>query len=166
MLNREYLLACSYCDEYTMLHRYLEKEGRFQGEYSLLHNRFTEDSQLLCRFLLAHVGHPVRLIPNRTDEYSSTLSQFRHFRADDLDQFVEEAKFRERDGERDRDFERGLGQLQLLIIKKLLADERDKLSTTPSGEKDGQFLLGKQVGIEWALRTIDEIMAKGGNGAA
>lgn len=161
MLDREYLLACSYCDEYTMLHRYLPKEGRFQGEYSLLHNRYTEDDRLLCKFLLAHVGHPVRLIPNRTDEFSNMIARFHRFSVEDIDRYVEESKHREKDEEQDRNFDRGLGQLQIMIIQKLLHEEAEALSRTPSGPKDAQFLLGKQMGIEWANRTIEDVLKRG-----
>lgn len=161
MFSREYLLVCSYCDEYTMLHRYIPREGRFEGEFSLLHNRYTENDALLCKFLVTHVGHPVRLIPNRTDEFSNILARFHRFLEDDVDRHVEESRDRAKDQLADREFDRGLGQLQLLIVQKLLQEEAETLARTP-GEGDGsQFLLGKQIGIEWARNTIQDVIRRG-----
>lgn len=160
-MDREYLLTCTYCDEYTALHRFIAKAGRFQGEYSLLHNRHLESDALLCKFLTAHVGHPVRLIPNRTDEYTNIITRFRRFAEEDVDRYVEEAREQAKHQQQDRRFDRGLGQLQLLIAKKLLQEEAEGLSRIAANPDQAQFLLGKQLGIEWAMHTISDILLKG-----
>lgn len=160
-MEREFMAVCSYCDQYTLLGRYLPRAGRFQGEHSIIHNRHTESDALLCKFLIAHVGHPIRLIPDRTDEYTSALARLQRFAEDDIDRYVQEAREVEGANERDREFDRGLGQLQLLIVRQMIAQEAEALSRTPSGdERDSQFLLGKQTALEWATRTIDEIIKK------
>jgi len=161
-VQREFMLICSYCDEYTLLGCYLPKQGRFQGEHSIVHNRHLESDALLCKFLVAHVGHPVRLVPDRTDEYTSALARLTRFAEDDIDRYVLEAKLAAEAHSRDREFDQGLGQLQLLILRQMLNHEAETVSRTPSlREADSQFLLGKQQALEWAAQTVEEIIRKG-----
>ena len=164
-VQREFMLVCSYCDEYTLLGRYLPKEGRFQGEHSIVHNRHTESDALLCKFLVSHVGHPVRLVPDRTDEYTSALARLTRFAEDDIDRYVLEATLAADERQRDLDFDRGLGQLQLLILRQMLGHEAEVVSRTPGQHPaDSQFLLGKQQALEWASQTVEEIIRKGSPG--
>lgn len=161
-MQRDYLLVCSYCDEYTLLGRYLPKEGRFQGEHSILHNRHIESDVLLGKFLLAHVGHPVRLLPDRTDEYVSALVRLHRFAEDDIDRYVEESAQQAAQQAQDRQFDRSLGQLQLLIYRSLLSQEAEAVSRAPSlSSQDAQYLLGKQQGLEWAAQQLDEVLRRG-----
>lgn len=112
---REYLLYCTYCNEYTSLGKHVEKEGRFEGEYSLLHNRRLGSDDLLCRFLLRHLGHHLKTYPSRTDEYSDVLKTAERFMESDIDAFAELQMERKEQSAGEFLMERGLGQLQLNV---------------------------------------------------
>lgn len=159
---REYLIYCTYCQEYTALGAYLQKEGRFEGEYSLLHNQRTHSAEVLCRFLLRHLGHHLKVYPSRTDEYSDVLATADRFMESDIDAFVEAEQ--ERLGRRAGEamMERGLGQLQLNVLHQLLRDEAASVSKQPSGDQaaEAQFLLGKEEGLKRAQSILQDLMER------
>ncbi|UUZ92672.1 hypothetical protein LJK87_46465 [Paenibacillus sp. P25] len=127
-MSAEYLLHCSSCNEYTSLGRYVEKEGRFQGEYSLLHNRHLNGDDMLCRFLIRHTGHPLTMHANRTEAYSDILKQAHRFMEGDIDAYLEQVADRREQQAHDIQMERGLGRLQLYILREMLAKEAESLS--------------------------------------
>lgn len=158
---REYLVYCTYCNEYTLLGRFLKDKGRFEGEYSLLHNKRTDNDELLCRFLVKHLGHHLKSIPNRTDEYSDILATAERFMDRDIDKFVEEAEEKRKNQERDRDMDRGLGQLQLNVYLQMLREERERASRLPSrNAAESQFMLGREEGLKRAEKLLQEWMEK------
>jgi hypothetical protein len=158
---RDYLIYCTYCDEYSALGHYLPKEGRFEGEYSLLYNQHTHDNELLCRFLLAHLGHHVKSIPNKTDEYSQIIRESNRFMEAEIDQFVYENQQRQLFAEQERRMDRGLGQLQLNVLNKMLQEEAKMIAKIPTETSaESQFLLGKEEGIKRAVALITELMEK------
>jgi hypothetical protein len=155
MSMRDYLLYCTYCSSYTLLHSYDKETGTFLGEYSLLHNEYTRNSVLLNKFLLAHLGHTIRTIPSKTEEYREIICTASHFMENDIDKYVEESLAHARYRERDRRSEREIGLVQLYIIEHLLEHELKTLSNTPaSTPAEGQVLLGKELGIKRALEVI------------
>jgi len=158
---REYLLYCTYCNEYTTLGKFLEKEGHFEGEYSLLHNRRLDSDDLLCRFLVRHVGHHLKTYPNRTDEYSDVLRTAERFMDGDVDAFVERQMERTQRLEGDLQMERGLGQLQMNVLKQLIAHEAETIAKLPTDTAaEAQFLLGKEEGLKRAIAIMQELMEK------
>jgi len=158
---REYLLYCTYCDEYSALGHYVEKEGHFEGEYSLLHNERMQSDELLCRFLLCHLGHHIKTIPNRTDEFSDILKSAVRFKDGEIDKYVEEALLRKQAKDKDMEMDRELGKLQLNVLCKMLEEEAQVVSKLPTETKaEAQFLLGKEEGLKRALTLLQELMEK------
>ncbi|MGE5703517.1 MAG: hypothetical protein ACM32O_13380, partial [Clostridia bacterium] len=120
---RDYLLFCTYCSSYTLLHSYEKESGNFLGEYSLLLNDYTKNNIVVNKFLLAHLGHSLRMIPSKTDEYRSIICTSSHFLEDDIDKYVEESLAKQEYDNRDRQSEREIGKLQVHIIDHLLRYE-------------------------------------------
>ncbi|GED72828.1 hypothetical protein BRE01_65300 [Brevibacillus reuszeri] len=156
---RDYLLFCSYCSSYTLLHSYDKENGAFLGEYSLLHNDYTRNSIVLNKFLLAHLGHTIRSIPSQTDDYREIICNASHFLENDIDKYVEESRDRAKYNERDRKSEREIGQVQLYLIEHLLSHELQVLNqvraTTPA---EGQVILGKELGMKQSLDLVHRVM--------
>ncbi|MFF0827150.1 hypothetical protein ACFYU8_09740 [Brevibacillus sp. NPDC003359] len=155
---RDYLLYCTYCSSYTLLHSYDKDSGSFWGEYSLLHNNYTRDSIVLNKFLLAHLGHTIRPIPSQTDDYRHIISNASHFLEDDIHKYVEESQQRAKFKERDRKSEREIGQVQLYLVEHLLTHELQNLSQArASTPAEGQVFLGKELGFKQALDLVRRV---------
>ncbi|QDS34908.1 hypothetical protein [Brevibacillus brevis] len=155
---RDYLLYCTYCSSYTLLHSYDKESGSFLGEYSLLHNNYTRDAIVLNKFLLAHLGHTIRTIPSKTDDYRHIISNASHFLEDDIDKYVEESQQRAKFKERDRKSEREIGQVQLYLVEHLLTHELQNLSQArASTPAEGQVFLGKELGFKQALDLVRRV---------
>ncbi|ASJ53026.1 hypothetical protein BP422_05325 [Brevibacillus formosus] len=155
---RDYLLYCTYCSSYTLLHSYDKDSGSFLGEYSLLHNNYTRDPIVLNKFLLAHLGHTIRTIPSKTDDYRQIICNASHFLEDDIDKYVEESQQRAKFKERDRKSEREIGQVQLYLVEHLLTHELQNLSQTrASTPAEGQVFLGKELGFKQALDLVRRV---------
>jgi len=157
---RDYLLFCSYCSSYTLLHSFDKESGSFLGEYSLLHNEYTRNSIVLNKFLLAHLGHTIRSIPSQTDDYREIICTASRFLENDIDKYVEESRDRAKYNERDRKSEREIGQVQLYLIEHLISHELQALShvraATPA---EGQVFLGKELGIKQSLDLVHRVMS-------
>ena len=120
---REYAMHCIDCGEFTTLGAFVENEGHFEGEYSLLHNRRANSDELLCRFLIRHARHTLRMEASRTKSYSEAIRTGARFMDGEIDAIVEQQTERERDRENERAMERNLGQLELNVLRGLLAGE-------------------------------------------
>lgn len=156
---RDYLLYCTYCSVYTLLHSYDKDSGMFLGEYSLLHNEYTRDSIVLNKFLLAHLGHALKVIPSKTDEYMEIICNTKRFLQDDIDKYVEESKERRLFAERDRLSERHIGRVQVYMIKHLLDSELNELGKRKAASAaEGQVLLGRELGIKKALQIVEQVL--------
>jgi hypothetical protein len=157
---RDYLLYCTYCSSYTLLHSYDKETGTFLGEYSLLHNDYTRNSVVLNKFLLAHLGHTIRSIPSKTEDYRNIICTASHFLADDIDKYVEESIDQAKYLERDRRSEREIGKVQMHIVTHLLHHELETLNKTSAATPaEGQVLLGKELGIKHALEVIQRVLS-------
>jgi hypothetical protein len=154
------LLYCSYCSSYTLLHSYEKETGDFLGEYSLLHNEYTRNSAILNKFLLAHLGHSLRAIPSKTDDYMNIICTAAHFLEDDIDKYVEESQARAVFQERNRQSERAIGRVEIYIIEQFIKQELSALATMKGGTAaEGQVLLGKELGMKRALEIIQRLLA-------
>lgn len=157
---RDYLLFCTYCSSYTLLHSYDKETGTFLGEYSLLHNNYTRNSVVLHKFLLFHLGHTMRMIPSKTEEYRNIICTASHFLEDDIDKYVEESMDQVKYLERDRRSERQIGKVQLHIVDHLLRHELETLTHTRGATPaEGQVLLGKELGMKRALEVIQKVLS-------
>lgn len=158
---REYALYCVDCCEYTGLGRFIENEGHFEGEYSLLHNRKANHDELLCRFLIRHARHALRMEESRTKAYSDVLRTARRFMESEIDEMIERQMERSLDRESERSLERSLGQLQLNVLRGLLAQETESISKERADSAaKAQFLLGKEEGMKLAMRLLGELLEK------
>lgn len=156
---RDYLVFCTYCSSYTLLHRYDKETGTFWGEYSLLLNDYTRNSVILNKFLLAHMGHSIKCIPSQTDEYMNIICNCSRFLEDDIDKYVTESREARLFEERDRKSEREIGRVQAYIIRHLLQTELEKLSSQKAGTPaEGQVLLGKELGFKQALEIVQQVL--------
>ena len=156
---REYAMHCIDCGEFTTLGKFVENEGHFEGEYSLLHNRRANHDELLCRFLIRHARHTLRMEESRTKSYSDVIRTGARFRDEEIDAIVEQQMERERDRENERALERNLGQLELNVLRGLLAGEAELLSREKADSAAAaQFLLGKEEGLKRAMRLLDELL--------
>lgn len=157
---RDYLLYCTYCTSYTLLHSFDKESGSFLGEYSLLHNNYTRNSTVLNKFLLAHLGHTIRTIPSQTDDYRQIICNASHFLENDIDKYVEESQAKAKFRERDRKSEREIGQVQLYLIEHLLSHELSLLTQVKAATPaEGQVLLGKELGIKQSLELVRRVMS-------
>ncbi|WP_199621362.1 hypothetical protein [Paenibacillus alkalitolerans] len=158
---REFLLCCRSCNEYTSLGAYDEAERRFEGEYSLLYNERTRNDAIFTRFLHIHAGHSLLAAVNGTEEYSQTIATARHFMEEELDKYVEESLWRQGEIEQRMTMDRGLGRLQLSILRKLLEEEAAqtaRLKTESAAES--QFILGKEEGLKRAVELLRDLQEK------
>ncbi|MFD2369722.1 hypothetical protein ACFSO0_07070 [Brevibacillus sp. GCM10020057] len=155
---RDYLVYCTYCSSYTLLHSYDKDSGSFLGEYSLLHNNYTRNAVILNKFLLAHLGHAIRPIPSQTEDYRNIICTASHFLENDIDKYVEESLEKRKYSERDRRSEREIGQVQLYLVEHLLTHELQMMSqaraATPA---EGQVLLGKELGLKQSLELVRRV---------
>lgn len=155
---KEYLLYCTRCNEYTLLGKFLEKEKRFQGEHSFVYNRHTENGELLCRFLIDHVGHPLQSIENETKKYIDILQKGKRYREQDIDRYVEEALREEKFNDVNRS---GYALLPLYLLREMFKENAKDISNTPAKTKAAsQFMLGKEEGFKAALRSVEKLIEK------
>jgi len=155
---RDFLVYCTYCSSYTLLHSYDKETSTFLGEYSLLHNEYTRNSVVLNKFLLTHLGHTLRTIPSKTDEYMNIICSANHFLEDDIDKYVEESMEQIKYREWNMRSEREIGKVQLHIVEHLLEHELNSLSDTRAATPaEGQVLIGKELGIKRAIEILREV---------
>ncbi|MDR7318781.1 hypothetical protein [Brevibacillus nitrificans] len=155
---RDYLVYCTYCSSYTLLHSFDKDSSSFLGEYSLLHNDYTRNSVVLNKFLLTHLGHTIRSIPSKTEDYRNIICTASHFLEDDIDKYVEESQNRMKFSERNRKSEREIGQVQLYLVEHLLTHELQMMTQTrASTPAEGQVMLGKELGLKQSLEVLRKV---------
>lgn len=158
---REYLIYCEDCKEYTMLGKYIKKEKQFQGEYSLLYNSHTENDETLHRFIIDHLGHPLKGVSNENEEYVEILKTGDHFMEDDIENLVAESLKGKQNEAQALEMERGLGQLNSNILLKMLEEEANSIAKTATATSaESQFLLGKEEGMKKALDILRNLMER------
>lgn len=155
---RDFLVYCTYCSSYTLLHSFDKDSGSFLGEYSLLHNDYTRNSVVLNKFLLSHLGHTIRTIPSKTEDYRNIICTASHFLEDDIDKYVEESQDRKKFSERNRKSEREIGQVQLYLVEHLLTHELQMMTQArASTPAEGQVMLGKELGLKQSLEVLRKV---------
>jgi hypothetical protein len=96
---------------------------------------------------------------SRTKSYSEAIRTGARFMDGEIDAIVEQQMERERDRENERALERNLGQLELNVLRGLLAGEAELLSLEKADSPAAaQFLLGKEEGVKRAMRRLDELL--------
>lgn len=101
------------------------------------------------------------MLPSRTDEYSDVIQTADRFMERDIDAMVELQLERKERNADELLMERGLGQLQLNVLRKMLEQEAETVSKLPtSTSAEAQFLLGKEDGLKRAQSVLDDLMSK------
>ncbi len=154
---KEYLIFCTACKEYTYLGKYLREKGHFEGEYSLLHNQHSQDDQLLCQFLIKHVGHPLKVWHNQTEEYSRILRESIRYLDDEMDDYIDESYQKRLYLEERRKRELDQSQVHFHVLERVLEEEAHSIAKTPTyTPAESQFWLGKEQGVRRAAELIKE----------
>jgi hypothetical protein len=101
----------------------------------------------------------VKLLPDRTEKYSSVLASAARFIEQNIDIFVEEQADRDERRSGELLMERGLGQLQLNVLQQLLAEEIREISLHQAhSPAESQFMLGKEEGLKRAEQVLKDLM--------
>lgn len=158
---KEYLIFCKECNEYTCLGKYLPEKRRFQGEYSLLHNLQTEDNELLCQFLMQHLGHHIQSLQSQTEDYSQIIRDSFRYLDHEIDDIVNDSFQRMAYLEEKRERELNQGQVHFDVLVKILEEEAHSISNIPTQTPaESQFWLGKEQGVRRASELIKEWKGK------
>lgn len=160
--NPSYLLVNENDKIYTSLNHFDKKRNCFEGEYSLLHNEHSYDSYFYSRFMLRYKGEKLELIDSNDNRYSNIINTYTRFAEDDIPKYIEEKLYKQKETENDRVLDINLGQLQIAIMKSMLEKELESIKQKPANkESDHYIFLGQQLGMEWALRTLNDVIEKG-----
>jgi len=162
LADRDWLLFCEQCGEWTGLHRFLDKSGHFQGERSLTLNAYLNSDLLLGKFLIHHAQHSVVPVPDLTDAYMQVRLYKERFLEGAIDQIVGDRIQRDLDREADQQALRREGYHTLLALRKLYSEKLKELeSHYPDEQGQAKVHLGKSLGIEWCLAQIDRLLELG-----
>lgn len=152
------ILVCDTDMCYTILNRYNPKSHRFEGEYSLLHNDYTHDDYFLSKFLVMHRGHSICLLDSEDARYYEIKQRYRHFAEEDIESYVSELLEQKREEAQVLSAQQNAGELQLLIAKKMIEQEWEKVQNTAShSERDTYVLLGQDFAFGKSVQTIRQI---------
>lgn len=156
LADREWLLYCRQCGEWTGLHRFMPGRGHFQGEHSLTMNAYLNSDLLLGKFLMHHADHEVLAIPDASDDYTQIKVQRDRFLEGMIDTMVEDRIQREQDQEANQEARRKEGYHTLLTLRGLYDDRLRQLeSHQPDDPAQARVHLGKSLGVQWCREQID-----------
>jgi hypothetical protein len=159
LADRDWLLYCRKCGEWTGLHRFLSKGGHFQGEHSITLNAFLNNDLLLGKFLIHHADHEVVPIPNTAEEYWQIRFNRDRFLESLIDAMVEERIQQDEDRQAAQESLRKEGYLSLLTLRGIFSERvRDLESQHPDEIGQAKVHLGKTLGIEWCREQIDFLL--------
>ncbi|MCL6453354.1 MAG: hypothetical protein K6T78_06940 [Alicyclobacillus sp.] len=159
MYTQSNLLVCDTDGTYTCLNRYDPRTHLFEGEYSLVHNAYAHDAYFLSRFLMDHRGHQLMLIDSDDARYSEVRHTYQHYMEDDVPRYVDELMQRQLEAEWDHHRQQDMGQLQLLIVKKLIEQEWEAVQAKESkSERETYVLLGQDFAFRRSVQTINRVV--------
>jgi hypothetical protein len=160
--NRSHILSSQDSKSFTSLNRFDERKKIFEGEYSLLFNRYSYDSLFLSKFLMKHINKPLLLIDSDNEKYNEIVNSYTHFLKEDVDKYIEEKVQLEEEQKNDLIMDRNLGQFQLAIIKQMIEKQLEVTQAqSANSNSDHKVLLGKELAFQWVLHTIDDVLEKG-----
>jgi hypothetical protein len=161
-LHNSSFVLVNYDDKvYTSLSRYNRKMKGFEGEYSLIHNRYSNDAFFLSKFLLSHPEKPLMLLHSQNNDYKEVLNRFSRFDEQDIEKYIEEKTDKTIEQQKEQEMDKNLGQLQLAIITKMVEAQIKTIQNQKADTAaDHQILLGKELGLQWVLHTIKDVTDK------
>lgn len=158
------ILVCDNDKTYTVLNRYNPKTHAFEGEYSLIHNEYTNDSYFLSRFLLQHHGHHLVLLNSDDERYYEIKQNYHHFEEEDISRYMEELAQRRAEDTQKLSVKQNVGQLQILVARKMIEQEWEAVQEQESSsERDTYVLLGQDYAFRWSVQAINRILEFGDN---
>jgi hypothetical protein len=159
LADRDWILYCRKCGEWTGLHRFLARDGHFQGEHSLTLNAFLNNDLLLGKFLIHHADHSLVPIPDTAAEYSQIRFQRARFLESLIDAVVQERIQRDRGQQAERESVRKEGYHALLALRGIYAERLKELAPQhPDDPGQARVHLGKTLGIEWCREQITYLL--------
>lgn len=165
LAERDWLIFCSNCGEYTGLNRFLPKRGHFQGEHSLTLNAYLNSDLLLGKFLLHHAQHSLVAVPNLSEDYTQIISHRDRFLETLIDAVVEDQLLRAEDQVQQQETLRREGYHALLALQRLYEERARELERgTPDDPGQARVHLGKVLGIEWCKGQIEQMLDLGMGG--
>lgn len=162
LADREWIVYCHDCGEYTALHRFLPKRGHFQGEHSLMYNSFLMSDLLLGKFLLHHNHHTIIAIPNLTEDYRNVISHKNRFMESLIDSIVSDRIQADQDRADLTTALRQEGYTAVLALRKLFKEKIKELDSELTADPEqAKMRLGRVLGIEWSTAQIDHLLEIG-----
>lgn len=162
LADRDWLIFCSNCGEYTALNRFLPKRGHFQGEHSLTLNAYLNSDLLLGKFLLHHAHHSLVAVPNLSDDYGQIIAHRDRFLEGLIDAVIEERLQASQDQAQQAEALRKEGYHALLALRRLYEERARELEgNSPADPAQARVNLGKVLGIEWCKGQIDHLLEFG-----
>ena len=153
------ILVCDMDKTYTVLNRYDPKSHLFEGEYSLLHNAYSQDAYFLSRFLMEHRGHSLIMLDSESERYYHIKTTYKHYGEEDIERYMAELAHRRHEEERNLEMKQNMGQLQLRVAKKMIEQEWESVQQKESNcEKDTYVLLGQDFAFRRSLQTINQVV--------
>ena len=162
LADRDWLVYCQDCGEYTSLHRFLPKRGHFQGEHSLVLNSYLMSDLLLGKFLLHHGQHSIVSVPNLTGRYAEIISGKDRFMESVIDDIVHDRIQQDQGQEQDLHSMRSEGYTALLALRKIFEEKARELEQQVTEDSaQAKMRLGRVLGIEWCVAQIDNLLELG-----
>lgn len=162
LANRDWLLYCRQCREWTGLHRFQPKGGHFQGEHSVTLNAYLNSDLLLGKFLMHHADHEVVPVPDLSEKYLQIKLHQERFLESLIDSIIEERIQEDEDRRAQADTTRKEGYHTLLALRGILTERLKELDKQhPEDPGQARVHLGKSLGIEWCRQQIDALLEFG-----
>lgn len=159
LYSSAHLLICEQDKTYTNLNRFNPRTHLFEGEYSLLHNEYARDAYFLSSFLFDHAAHPLMVIHSDDERYSEIRRTYHHYREEDVPRYIQELLQRRDEAEHTLTNQQQVGQLQLLVAKKMIEQEWESVQTREStSERETYVLLGQDFAFRKSVQTINQVV--------
>jgi len=162
MKKPSFILVNEETKTFTNLNEFDEKKKRFKGEYSLLHNQYSDDHVFLSLFLKENQEKPLMVFNSQNQQYRNVLAHYNRFLENDIPKYIEEKIQQKHSFEKDVQMDRNLGQLQLSIVQQMVEKQLESVrNQTAETASDHQVLLGKELSLQWVLHMMNDVIHKG-----
>lgn len=159
--NPSYILVNENNKIFTNLNEYDLKLKRFKGEYSLLHNTYSNDSFFLHHFLLKNSGQPLLVLNSANDKYTEITNCYNRFLENDIPKYIEEKIEKEKEHHKDIEMDKNLGQLQIALVKQMVEKEIEAVRNKNGKDlMEHSFINGQLIGLQWVSQMIENIVER------
>lgn len=116
----------------------------------------------LSKFLIWTQGEPLTLVASDSPSYSTIIANYRRFMEEEISDYVEEQVNREVYTRRNADLDKGLGQLQVMILKGMV---EERLGDVQKGMKESgsdlSSLGARELELNWMKQQILWLLERG-----